>query len=130
MSACGPGEPAHAPRRTWSFPVGEARIVAVQCWRGRELQVKSREGSAIEITARVRLLPASQHGPEPDWRNTPAGDWPFAWEAHREGALLTLASRGETRLPHHRYVLEEVEITVPPGVAVQARRKELETRAR
>ena len=56
-----------------------------------------------------------------------AEEWPFEWEAQIDGTTLRLSSRGEARAPYHRYLLEEVAITVPPGVQVQGEQQELAT---
>jgi len=87
-----------------------------------------RGGATVEISARPKLQPNNYHGPEPDWRTTRAEDWSFGWETRREGATMEISSRGEARLPHHRYLLEELVISVPPGVKVKGERRELEAR--
>ncbi len=128
LPACRRAETGEASRRKWSFPVGDAKTVVVQCWQAREVRVVIRGGAKVEISAQPRLQPTTQHGPEPDWRTTRAEEWSFAWEERRDGARLVLRSRGETHWPHWRYVLDEVVIAVPPGVKVLGEKTALEHR--
>jgi hypothetical protein len=105
----------------------ETQAVRLESWRAPDARI-IRTGSTktILISARPVLQPLSQHDPEPDWQNTAAEEWPFRWEPHPAGATLELRCRGETLFPHHRYILEDVTVTVAEGVVVETRKQTLE----
>lgn len=116
------------PRLSWAIPISpQTRTVLLESWRAPDARV-IRTGSSKEviISARPVLQPLSQHGPEPDWHDKPAEEWPFQWELYQASAMLKLRSQGETLFPHRRYILEDVTITVGEGVAVECRKTTLE----
>lgn len=58
------------------------------------------------------------HSPEPGWRETPPERWPFGFAAQRHGAVLVVSTKGEIHHIHHHYVLSDLRMRVPAGVAI------------
>lgn len=104
------------PRRTWKFPVENIAALTVRAARtvsARRIEVRS-EHPMIEISGRPRAMQNHYHheGKGPAQGN-------LTWVLERVDEKVSLRAFGETTNADGRFVLDDLEIRVPPGLAVQ-----------
>jgi hypothetical protein len=118
-----------ATNREWDFAAAGVQTVVVRSSTAKSAKVRrDQDAPVIKITARTALFGTSYHHSEPTDALTPSKRWPFDFVAERQGAVLRLVSKGETRLEPHRYLLRNLEVSVPPEVEVVLENAEPERR--
>ncbi len=116
MSGCRPPRPVGD--RSWHFPGAGITTVILRASDAPAATVDRSESGEIELDAHPALKSVGYHSREPAATLTPAAEWPFDFTPTSQGSTLVLSSEGEKTFPHHRYVLEKLELRVPAGVAV------------
>jgi hypothetical protein len=108
------------------FASGGIRSVVLRAEAAGKAKVRVVPGRPeITVTARPAGGAVGYHPADPNWRETPASEWGLDFAAARFGPSLVVSSKSEIRYIHHYYHLEDIEIEVPPEVAVIKEDREL-----
>jgi hypothetical protein len=65
------------------------------------------------------------HPADPNWRETSASEWGLDFRGKAFGTTLVISTFNEIQYIHHSYYLENLVITVPPGVEVTREARQL-----
>ena len=72
----------------------------------------------IVISGRPSGGAEGYHPTDSKWKETPASEWGLDFESQRFGHILVVSSKNEIEHIHHRYLLEELRLTLPEGVSL------------
>ena len=109
-----------------SYPARGIETVVLRAEGAEEAKVRTVPGRAvITVTGRPAGDARGYHPADPDWRETPAAQWGLDFAARSYGPTLVISSASEIRYIHHDYHIEDIEIEVPPGIAVIREKREL-----
>jgi hypothetical protein len=72
----------------------------------------------IVISGRPSGDAKGYHPTDPKWKETPASEWGLDFDSQRFEHILVVSSKNEIQYIHHRYVLEELRLTLPEGVSL------------
>jgi hypothetical protein len=108
-----------AATRGWDFAAqGVTKVIVRSCTAKSTIVRRHEYAPIIKVKARTALIPSAYHTSGSIDGLTPSKRWPFDFQIEREGAILRFVSKGEMRFPQHRYVLRNLEISVPSDVEV------------
>jgi hypothetical protein len=79
----------------------------------------------VEISGQPAGGARGYHPSDPNWKETPPGDWGLDFVSARYGSVLVISTRSEIHYIHHRYAFNNVKIRVLSGVEVVRERREL-----
>lgn len=126
LAACGARQSAgggsdHVER---SFPAAGVKRVELRASAATAATVLEVAGRDIRVSGTARGGSKGHHGDD-GFREVPPAKWGLTFESRRFGDLLVISTKNEVSHIHHRYTLEDLEISVPEGVPVELITREL-----
>jgi hypothetical protein len=104
---------------TRSFSATGITTVILRGFTAASAKVVSGDATAtIDVSGIATGSAVGYHSPDPNWKETPPEKWGFDFVARRDGAVLTISTKGEVDHIHHHYALHGLRILVPSGVEV------------
>lgn len=109
-----------------SYPARGIEAVVLRAEGAEQAKVRTIPGrGVITVTGRTAGDARGYHAADPNWKETPAALWGLDFAAKSYGPTLVISSVSEIRYIHHDYHIEDIEIEVPPGIAVIKEKREL-----
>ena len=56
------------------------------------------------------------HSRDKSWRETPAAQWGLNFNSRLYGSTLVISTENEISYEHHRYMIEDLQLELPPSV--------------
>ena len=111
-----------------SFPIQGAKTIILRAGVADEAQVKTLPGavdvavSGFPVGGAIGYHPAD---PNFDWITTLPERRGLDFKSELHGTVLVISTTHEINYVHHQYVLNDMEIVVPPGIEVVKEKREL-----
>jgi len=83
---------------------------------GATVTAKKKKGSSITVSGVVTGGTGEYRSPDADWHESAAAQWGLNFVSRRYGSTLVISTENEISYTHHRYIIDELEVELPPSV--------------
>ena len=107
-----------------TFPAHGISRVVFRAMLASEARIVTAPGADIRVAGTPQGGAPGYHPSDPKWRETSAQDWGLGFREKAFGSTLVISTWNEIHYIHHSYYLDQLVISVPPGIEVtlEARR--------
>jgi hypothetical protein len=101
-----------------TFPAAGISTVVLRAGTAVEAAVTVGPAAVVQIAGTASGGAKGHHSTDPNWKETQAADWGLGFLAQAFGSTLVVSTQNETLYIHHHYIVERIQLQVPPNVKV------------